>query len=159
MSAPKSVVKIDKDGIKYVSNVDFCQYSIKELTRAAFRDVAKLIKRRFREKYYSVFKKHTGKAGRVTYAKVWASESTIKPRLEIGLPHAGKGRKVEGFYGYFQELGSSKTPKMGLLRQTVEENISDIVKIESQYLSALKDEAEVLNLINEADYEEESGDE
>ena len=63
MSAPKSVVKIDKNGVKYTSNVDFCQYSIKELTRAALRDVGKFVKRRFRESYYQQFKKHTGDAG------------------------------------------------------------------------------------------------
>ena len=52
MSAPKSVVKIDKNGVKYTSDVEFCEYSIKELTRAALRDVGKFIKRQFRENYY-----------------------------------------------------------------------------------------------------------
>lgn len=154
MSAPKSVVKIDKNGVKYTSNVDFCQYSIKELTRAALRDVGKFLKRRFREDYYKQFKKRTGNAGKVTYAKVYASENTIKPRLEIGLPHSGSGRSVKGFYGYFQEVGSSKTPKLGLLQNAVNSNVAQIVEIESQYLSALKDEAEALKLIDsEADYE------
>jgi len=154
MSAPKSVVKIDKNGVKYTSNVDFCQYSIKELTRAALRDVGKFVKRRFRESYYQQFKKHTGDAGKVTYAKVYASESTIKPRLEIGLPSKKSGRKVKGFYGYFQEVGSSKTPKLGLLQNAVNSNVATIIEIESQYLSALKDEAEALNLIDsEQDYE------
>lgn len=154
MSAPKSVVKIDKNGVKYTSNVDFCQYSIKELTRAALRDVGKFVKRRFRESYYQHFKKHTGDAGRVTYAKVYASENTIKPRLEIGLPHSYPGRKINGFYGYFQEVGSSKTPKLGLLQNAVNSNVAQIVEIESQYLSALKDEATALSLIDsEQDYE------
>ena len=154
MSAPKSVVKIDKNGVKYTSNVNFCEYSIKELTRAALRDVGKLVKARFRESYYRQFKKRTGDAGRVTYAKVYASENTIKPRLEIGLPSTKSGRKVKGFYGYFQEVGSSKTPKLGLLQGAVNSNIAQIVEIESQYLSALKDEAEALKLIDsEQDYE------
>ena len=154
MSAPKSVVKIDKNGVKYTSNVDFCEYSIKELTRAALRDVGKFVKRRFRESYYQHFEKHTGDAGRVTYAKVYASENTIKPRLEIGLPHSGSGRSVKGFYGYFQEVGSSKQPRLGLLEDTVNRNVAQIVEIESQYLTGLEDEAKALSLIDsEDDYE------
>ena len=43
MSAPKSVVKIEKNGVKCTSSVDFCEYSIKELTRAALRDVGKFV--------------------------------------------------------------------------------------------------------------------
>lgn len=159
MGAPKSVTKIKKDGIEYVSNVDFCEYTIKELTRGALRDVSKLIKKRFRENYYKVFKKHSGNAGRVTYGKVYSSENTIKPRLEIGLPHSAPGKTVKGFYGYFQETGTSKQPKLGILRQTVEENVANIVEIESQYLSYLKDEAEALKHIDEKEYTEETGDE
>lgn len=153
MSAPKSVVKIDKDGVKYVSNVEFCNYTIMELTRAALRDVGKLIKRRFRENYYQHFTKRTGNAGKVTYGKVWASDNTWKPRLEIGLPHSKPGKSVKGFYGYFQEVGSSKQQKLGLLQKSVNDNIADIVAIESQYLTALRDEAEALAMIDsEKDY-------
>ena len=158
MSAPKSVVIIDKNfrvrsessSVRYVSNVDFCQYSIKELTRAALRDVGKFIRIRFRENYYKQFKKHTGYAGRVTTCKVYSSKNTIKPRLEIGLPVGAR----PGFYAYFQEVGSSKQPKLGILQNTVNSNIATIIEIESQYLSALKDEAEALKLIDsEQDYE------
>ena len=78
---------------------------------------------------------------------MYSSESTIKPRLEIGLPSTKSGKKVKGFYGYFQEVGSSKTPKMGLLQNAVNSNVATIIEIESQYLSALKDEAEALNLM------------
>ena len=46
MPMPKSVVKIKKDGIEFTSNVDRVQYTIEELTRAALRDAAKLIRKR-----------------------------------------------------------------------------------------------------------------
>lgn len=150
MSAPKSVIKLNKKGIQYTSNVDQCSYYLHELTRAALRDVGKFIARAFRDSYYSVFKKHSGDAGRVTKYEVIASKTTTAPRVRIGL----KTGRVPGFYGYFQEFGTSKTKKLGLLSKAAENNIAEIIKIESQYLSSLSDEAERLaSLVVEDDYE------
>ena len=149
MSIPKSVVKVKKSGVEYVSNVDKCQYYIYELARAALRDVGKFIVKKFRESYYSHFKRHTGKAGRSTKYKVYASANTRYPRLEIGLP---TGRSI-GFYGYFQEVGTSRQPKLGLLTKVVQSNVAEIITIESQYLSALENEAKVQRLISEKEYE------
>ena len=150
MSAPKSVVKIKKDGVEYTSNVDACQYYIHELNRAALRDVAKFVKKKFREKYYSVFEKHSGDGGKAVNYVVKSSPSTTAPRVEIGL----KSGKQDGFYAYFQELGSSKQPRLGILQSCVEDNIAQIVEIESKYLSGLEDEAAALSMIDEGDYEE-----
>ena len=149
MSIPKSVVKVKKNGVEYTSNVDKCQYYMFELARAALRDAAKFCVKRFRENYYSVFKRHTGDAGRATKYKVYSNKNTKYPRVEIGL----KNGPVPGFYAYFQEVGSSKQPKLGLLTKTVQSNIAEIIKIESQYLSALEDEARVQQLISEKEYE------
>lgn len=157
MSVPKSVVKIKKDGVEYTSNVDKCEYFIFELCRAALRDVGKFVKKRFRESYYSHFKRHTGAAGRATKYKVYSNKDTKYPRIEIGLP-AGKN-KSKGFYGYFQEVGSSKQPRLGLLTNAVQDNVQQIVEIQSQYLSALEDEAKALALIDESEYESEAGEE
>ena len=63
------------------------------------------------------------------------------------------GIKPNGFYGGFQELGTSQQTKHGLLTHAVQDNISKIIEIESQYLSALEDEAKALSLISEEDYE------
>jgi hypothetical protein len=154
MSAPKSVVKLSKNGVEYTSSVDKCEYYIFELSRAALRDVARYVKRKFRENYYSHFKKRTGKGPRAVYSVVMSSKKTKYPRVEIGLPYSHKGKKVTGFYSFFQELGTSKTPRLGLLTNAVEHNIAEIVKIESQYLSALEDEAKALSMIeSENDYE------
>lgn len=151
MSAPKSVTKITKNGVEYTSNVDACQYYIHELNRAALRDVAKFVKRTFRDKYYSVFKKHSGDGGKAVNYVVKSSASTTAPRVEIGL----KSGKQDGFYAYFQELGSSKQPRLGLLQSSVEDNIAQIIEIESRYLSGLEDEAAALSMINEGDYNDE----
>jgi len=61
--------------------------------------------------------------------------------------------KQDGFYAYFQEFGTSKTPKLGLLSGMVEDNIQQIVEIESQYLSALNESDSAAEaLCNEGDY-------
>lgn len=155
MSAPKSVVKFDKNGIKYTSNVDAVNYYMFELTRAALRDVGKFVVRTFRDSYYKVFTKKTGKAGKATRYKVFSNINTQYPRVQIGLP---KGRK-EGFYSYFQEFGSSKTQKLGLLTHAVQDNIAEIVRIESQYLSGLSEEADKLDALIDEDEMEGSADE
>lgn len=161
MSAPKSVTKLKvKDGkvnITYESNLDAAQYYLFELNRAALRDVGKFVTKVFRTAYYQHFQKRTGNAGKATKYKVWAGAKTTAPRVQIGL----KTGQVDGFYAYFQEFGTSTgIPRLGLLTHAVEDNVAEIVKIESQYLSGLSDEAERLDaLINEDDMEGDADDE
>ena len=143
MSTPKTVTKVLPNGVEYTSNVDKCEYTIKELSRGALRDVAKFVMKEFKSSYYGYYQKHSGKGGKVPKAKVWSSESTQYPRVQIGL----KKGKVDGFYGLFQELGTSKVKKQGFLTHAVEDNVATIIEIESQYLSALEDEAKALRLI------------
>lgn len=157
MATPKSVTKINKDGVYFETNVDWCEYSIKELCRAALKDVGKFVRREFKKNFYTHFKKRTGKAPKAVKYIVFSSEKTQYPRIDIGLPVASKGKPVQGFYSFFQEVGTSKQPKVGILTQAVEQNVATIVKIESQYLSALEDEAKALALIDEK--EQESGEE
>lgn len=149
MPAPKSVVKIDKNGVTYTSNVDACEFYMFELTRAALRDVAKFVRKEFRTQYYSHFEKHTGDAGRAVSAKIWSSSKTKYPRVDIGLK---KGR-VDGFYAFFQEFGAKggAIPKLGILQNTVSQNVATIVEIESKYLSGLSDEAKALSMCGTED--------
>lgn len=145
MSVPPSVTKIKKDGVEFVSSVDRCSYTMKELCRAALRDVGKFVCKRFRQAYYSHFKRKKGSVGRFT--QYWVKHKYEKyPSLQVGV-------KPNAFYGGFQELGSSKTQKLGLLSGAVQDNVAEIIKIESQYLSALEDEEEALALISDEDYE------
>lgn len=142
MPVPKSVTKIKKGNLEFVSNVDRVNYTIQELTRAALRDVGKFVCNRFRANYYNVFKRRKGYVGKFT--QYWVRKNECD--LQVGI-------KPNAFYGGFQELGSSKQPKLGILEKTVQENIAEIVRIESQYLSALEDEAEALQLIKDDEYE------
>lgn len=142
MAMPKSVVRINnKNGVTFIDNVDRTQYTLRELTRAALRDTGKFVCKRFSNDYYSVFKRKKRRVGRAT--QWWVRRRELN--LQVGI-------KPNGFYGGYQELGSSKTKKLGLLQKAVKENIPMIIKIQSQYLSALESEARAVALIHDKVY-------
>ena len=138
MSLPKAV-KITKNGVEFVSNVERLQYTLKELERAALRDVGKLVCKRTKQK----IKRRTGRLAKNT--QYWVRSKQKVPDLQVGF-------KPGGFYGLYQEIGTSKAPKIGALSNAAEDNISDIIKIESQYLSGIGTE-EAESLIKEGDYQ------
>ena len=145
MSAPKSVIKLKKGGVEYISSCDRAQYTIKELTRAALRDVGKFLCRRCNEKAQKLrgLRKTKRVFGKTSVFQYWARKKECD--LQIG-------PKWNVWYGAGQELGTSKTPKLAIITNTARENIPEIIKIESQYLSALEDEARALQLISEEEY-------
>lgn len=138
MSVPKSVIKIKKDGVEYISSVDRTAYTLTELTRAALRDVGKYICNRTRKK----IRRRTGRLSKNIQYWVRKKEGD----LQVGF-------KPGGFYGGFQELGTEKQPKIGALYNTVKDNIKTIRDIEGQYLSAIEDEQKALALIDEGEYQ------
>lgn len=149
MAVPKSITKISKDGKAYVlyeQSVDRVNYTIRELTRAALRDVGKFICKNVKLAYYRSFTKHDGDAGRAFQWGVLYKKKNIE--LQVGVK-----RKHMGFYGRYEEFGSSTTPRYALITHTVQDNIPEIIRIESLYLSALEDEARALSLISEEEYE------
>lgn len=148
MSVPKSVVRFKKGNVEYISNVDFASYTIVELSRAAMRDAGKFIARTANSEASKLkgLKKSRRVRGRTStflYKVPWAKSGL--PHLEVGVTHAT-------WYGEQQELGSSKQPKRGILRNAAHDNIAKIIEIESKYLSALEDEAQALSLIDEGEY-------
>lgn len=141
MPLPKSVVKIKKDGIEYISNVDRVQYTINELTRAALRDVGKLIRRRMLTKARQM--PGMKKSKRISNAfQYWVRKQETD--LVVGVKH-------DTWYGSQQELGTRNQPRRSIIRDTVYENIDTIREIEGKYLSAIEDENKALALINEND--------
>ncbi len=138
MGVPKSVVKINRDGVEYISSVDRVNYTISELTRAALRDVGKFICKRTRQS----IRRRTGKLARNT--QYWVRKKDCD--LQVGF-------KPGGFYGGFQELGTERQPKVGALYDTVKDNIKTIRDIEAQYLSAIEEEQRALSLIGEEEYQ------
>ena len=142
MAIPTRVIRINhKNGITFIDNVDRTKYTVREVTRAALRDTGKYVCNRFRKNYYSAFKRKKHRVGRATQYWVRKRENN----LQVGV-------KPNGFYGLFQEFGSSKTKKLGLLQKSVKNNIPMIVKIQSQYLSALESEARAIALIRDKEY-------
>ena len=148
MAVPKSVVRFRKNGVEYTSSVDRVNYTIVELTRAALRDVGKYLARTANSKAMKLkgLKKSRRVRGRTStflYNVPWAQSGL--PHLEVGVTH-------DTWYGVEQEMGSSKQPRRQILKKSAQENISIIAAIESQYLSAMEDEAKALSLIDEGEY-------
>ena len=141
MALPKGA-KITRNGIEFVNNVDVVQYTLKELIRAALRDCGKLYCNRFRQSYYAMFKRRRGRVGRFT--QYWVRSRQETPDLLVGI-------KPNAFYGGFQEFGSSKTDRYGLMLKTANENIDNFRQLQAQYLSALNEENPVVP--SEDDYE------
>lgn len=135
MAVPSSV-KFKKGGIEFLNNVDRVNYTIQELSRAALKDAGKYIARETRK----AIKRRTGRLAKNIQYWIRKKESD----LQVGF-------KPGGFYGGFQELGTEKIPKVGALYNSVADNIQTIIQIESQYLSALEDEARALSIIDESE--------
>lgn len=138
MPLPKSVVKIKKDGIEFTSNVDRVQYTIEELTRAALRDSAKLIRKRMITKLKTLPGMRRSKR-LYNSTQYWVRKRECD--LQIGFKH-------DTWYGVHQELGDRNQPARHILRSTVMENIDEIRRIEGAYLSAIEDENKALGLID-----------
>jgi HK97 gp10 family phage protein len=145
MPVPKSVVKINKNGVQYTSSVDRCKYLLSELTRAALRDVARLIKYKIRQEYNKLpgMKKNSYRFKGAYQHWIRKSEGN----LQIGIKH-------DTWYGVDQELGTNGQPKRDFLRKAVIDNIDEIRKIEGQYLSSIEQENIALGLINEEEDQE-----
>ena len=140
MPLPKSVVKINKKGLQYTSSVDRASYTIKELSRAALRDVARLIKYNIRQEFNKLpgMRKQTGRFKGAYQHWLRKNEGD----LQIGI-------KANTWYGIQQEMGDKNQPKRDILRNAVMSNIDKIREIEGKYLSAIEDEAQALSLLNE----------
>lgn len=137
MSLPKSV-KITKNGVTYESNLDRTLYTMKELQRAALRDVGKLVCKRTRQK----IKRRTGRISKNT--QYWVRSKQDVPDLQVGF-------KPGGFYGLYQEIGTNKIRKTGALSDSTSDNIGEIQKIQEHYLGKLGDESAEA-IINEGEY-------
>jgi HK97 gp10 family phage protein len=123
-----------------------------ELTRAALRDVGKFVRKMFDRKYYETFQRRTGKGGKAIKVKVWSSRNTTAPRVSVGW----KQGRSDGFYSWFQEVGTKgQNPqrRYGILQKVVNENIDEIIKIESQYLSGIGSDKN----IDESEFDIEEG--
>ena len=142
-----SPMKFKKDGVEFVSNVDRCNYTIRELTRAALRDVGRYVVRQCTRKA-----RRLDGLGRTRYIQkrfqFWVRKQ--EGDLQVGIHNVMKNKNPgETWYGMDQELGLNGQPKRAFLHDSVYENIRTIRDIEAQYLSAIEDEQRALALIDE----------
>ena len=150
MSVPKSVVKFKKGEITYTSSVDYANYTITELSRAALRDVGKMLARfanaeanKFRKRrHHHVLKKEKSPF------QYWVRKKETD--LQVGVEHTGH---KDEWYGVSQELGTSGMPKLGILTETARSHIQDILEIESKYLTGVNADVPDLSGCSEGDYE------
>lgn len=145
MPLPPRVVKYTRNGIQYTSSVDRAQYTLQELTRAALREVGIFVSRECNKRAMRLpgMRKSKRVRGRSSAFGYWVRKRETD--LQVGIKH-------DTWYGVDQELGSKKQPQRQILRNAVNDNIAQIVEIESQYLSALESEAEALKLIDEEEF-------
>jgi len=146
MSIPSSM-KFKKDGVEFTSNVDRCSYTIRELSRAALRDVGRYVIRATTRQA----RKLPG-LGRTKYIQrrfqFWVRKQ--EGDLQVGIHNIKSGKNPGAtWYGADQELGLNGQPKRGFLKAAVYDNIKTIRDIEAQYLSAIEDEQRALALIDE----------
>jgi HK97 gp10 family phage protein len=157
MAIPKSVTRVDKKGgITYTSSVDAVNYTINELSRAALRDCAKML----RKKMILKLKKLPGLSkSRRPYKSTQYWVRSKEADLQIGFGNSKKGTSGDTWYAIQQELGSKNQPKRGIMRDTVFENIEEMRKIQAQYLSAIKDKLQAERLIDESEAKSGDGEE
>lgn len=146
MPAPPSVVKIKRDGVEFVSNVDRAKYTMAELERAALKEIAKLVRRRMLDKLRKL-------PGMRRNRRLWSSTQYWVRRIEADLQI---GFKHDSWYGAKSELGDSGQPARNILRGTVLENVDMIRLIAAQYIKHIEDELRAQGIIDER---EEMGDE
>ena len=142
-----SPMKFKKDGVEFTSSVDRCNYTIRELTRAALRDVGRYVVRRCTRKA-----RRLEGLGHTRYIQkrfqFWVRKQ--EGDLQVGIHNVMKNKNPgETWYGMDQELGLNGQPKRAFLHDSVYENIRTIRDIEAQYLSAIEDEQRALALIDE----------
>jgi len=150
MAVP-SVVKFTKNGVEYTSSVDRASYYIKELTRAAMRDVGRFILRECA--------KEVRKLNRYTKTMKYAPkryQMWVRKKendLIVGIENTKYGAE-SAWWADQSELGTNGQPKRGILYNAVYNNIDKIREIEAQYLSAIEDEISAQALIDEEETQE-----
>ena len=151
MGLPKSVVKIKKDGVEYISSVDKTQYTMLELERAALRDSGKLLKKRTRAK----IPKDTGDTRKTVATWVRKPWKGRAAHLQIGVYNFKtankKGLEYSGYYFHILEFGSRLVRALRPLSSTARESVEDMRKIQAQYLGYIDDELKAKQLIDESE--------
>lgn len=150
MAPPKSSLKFKKDGVEYTDSVDRANYYISELTRAAMRDVGRLVTRECAKRVRGISKQMAKAKWAPKRYQFWVRKR--ENDLIVGIENTKYGAET-AWWADQAELGTNNQPKRGILRGSVYDNIDQIRVIEAQYLSAIEDELRADALIDEDETE------
>lgn len=133
-----------KGGVTYNSKVKQAKYLMTELERAAFKEVAKFIRKQMKARVpvdQGTLKKNVG---------TWVKRKDAS--LQIGV-YTRERAKRKGyryaFHAHLVEFGTKKLPAKPFLRSTVMENIDQIRIIQGKYLKEIENENRAKGLIKE----------
>lgn len=150
MPRPKSVTKINKNGVTYISDVDRAVYTLEELTRAALKDVGRFLL--YTGKRSAPKKRGDYKKNMATWVRKNRITGIIELQFGIYDPRiARKKNKPPIYYAHIIEFGSRFVRGLKILTNTVMNNLSKIREIESKYLSYIEDDLKAQSLIKEED--------
>lgn len=148
MGMPKSVIKINKDGVQYTSSVDRTQYTMLELERAGLRDAGKFLKKIIRK----LIPKDEGHARKSLATWVRKPFKDRAAFLQVGVYNkktaVKKGLKYVSYF-HILEFGSRNQKALRPITNGTKQNIETIRKIQAQYLGYIEDELKAQTIINE----------
>lgn len=153
MSVPKTVTKVSKANggtVTFTSSVDRVNYTIEELTKAALRDVGKMIIMKVRQ----ATPKRTGLLSK-SWQK-WVKKARYDGHIELDLgvysgPQAKKKGQPYAHHAHLILFGhkardGSWVEGNNFFYQVVADNIGLIREIEGKYLSAIENENEAIRI-------------
>lgn len=150
MPMPKSVTKIKKDGIEFISNVDRALYTMEELERAALRDVAKFIRQEMRG-LVPVFR-GVLKSNIASWVRKRKDTGDITLHIGIYSPKISKKKgKTPAYHAHLLEFGTVKMRPQPFLRPATYDNIKMIREIQGKYLSYIEDVEKAKGIIDETE--------
>jgi len=157
LSAPKPATKIKhkqgKTEVTLISNVDRVNYTIEELTKAALRDVGKVLKVYIKERTPV----KTGLLQKSWQHWVKKERTTGEIKLQLGVYSAKQAKKKNQGYAHHAHLvllghatvNGGFVPGNNFFYDVVKENLGLVRDIEGQYLSAIEDEQTAIRLAEE----------
>lgn len=143
MTFPKSIVRRSKNGSVILKDDTLkAEFAMEELTRAALRDVGRLIHLRCIEELAKIAGRSLANSKRPKNAyQYWVRKLDME--LQVGIKH-------DTWYGVDQEMGLEGQPKRDILRKTVISSLGDIEKIYAHFLGLIENETAAASVINPA---------
>jgi len=137
------------NSIRFISNAEEVKKVMRELERAALKDVAKFLRKEIKRAVpvdRGVLKKNVGS---------WVKKtSNGTPVLQIGVYTRARARKkgyIYAFHAHLVEFGTKAMPATPFLRPPVLNNIDQIRLIQGKFLKEIENENRARGLMDESE--------